>query len=88
MFSFSSTDPISNLIFSQPIKVDYSDLYDTMAFFAGYPNGQSGHDNLAEKIAANGVRFTREHWRWEDMQAYVRLFFTLLCVPPLVEIKL
>jgi len=42
-----------------------------MAFFSGYPNGHTGHDKIAEKIAANGVRFTREHWRWEDMQAYM-----------------
>jgi hypothetical protein len=49
-----------------------------MAFFAGYPNGHPGHDNIAEKIAANSVRFTREHWRWEDMQAYVSLCVVFL----------
>jgi len=54
-----------------------------MAFFSGYPNGQPGHDDLAEKIAANGVRFTREHWRWQDMQAYVRIFLDfVLCSSP------
>ena len=78
---------MSVLIPSQPIKVDYSDLYDTMAFFSGYPNGHTGHDKIAEKIAANGVRFTREHWRWEDMQAYVRISLALFCVPPQVGIK-
>lgn len=71
------------LIRSQPVKVDYSDLYDTMAFFAGYPNGVPGHDDLAERIAANGVRFTREHWRWEDMQAYVRPFLGFCPSPDL-----
>ena len=69
---------MSKLILSQPIKVDYSDLYDTMAFFSGYPNGHPGHDNLAEKIAANGVRFTREYWRWQDMQSYVRTFLNFV----------
>lgn len=84
---FSPADPASILIPSQPIKVDYSDLYDTMAFFAGYPNGHPGHDDIAEKIAANGMRFTRENWRWEDMQAYVRIFLALLRVLPLVGIN-
>ena len=80
------TGPMSILNPSQPIKVDYSDLYDTMAFFAGYPNGHPGHDDLAERIALNGMRFTREHWRWEDMQAYVR--FSSLCASflPMLEL--
>ena len=32
-----------------PIKVDYSDMYDVLAFFIGTPDGQGGHDSLAEK---------------------------------------
>lgn len=55
----------------QPVKVDYSDLFDIMAFFVGWPDGTPGHDDLGEQIGANAVRFVREHWRWEDMQAYV-----------------
>ena len=42
-----------------------------MAFFAGWPDGTPGHDDLAEKIGEHGVRFVRDHWRWEDAQAYV-----------------
>lgn len=53
--------------------MDYSDLYNIMSFFAGSPDGSSqGQDKLAEKISQNGMRFVKEHWRWEDMQAYVR----------------
>lgn len=44
-----------------------------MAFFSGWPDGTPGHDDLAERIGMNGVRFVRDHWRWEDAQAYVSL---------------
>lgn len=55
-----------------PIQMDYSGLYNTMTFFAGSPDGSSpGHDKLAEKISQNSVRFVKENWRWEDMQAYM-----------------
>lgn len=59
----------------QPIKVDYTDLFDTMAFFVGWPDGTPGHDNLAEQISRNGLQFVKEHWRWEDAQAYVSVLF-------------
>ncbi|WWD04614.1 hypothetical protein V865_002685 [Kwoniella europaea PYCC6329] len=55
-----------------PCKIDYSDLYDIMAFFAGPPDGRKGgHDELAQKIGEQGKKFGEEHWRWEDMQAYM-----------------
>ncbi|KAG9016692.1 F-actin-capping protein subunit alpha [Tulasnella sp. 427] len=55
-----------------PIQMDYSDLYNTMAFFAGPPDGSSpGHDKLGEQISQNGLRFVKENWRWEDIQAYM-----------------
>ncbi|WWC88904.1 uncharacterized protein L201_003819 [Kwoniella dendrophila CBS 6074] len=55
-----------------PCKIDYSDLYDIMSFFAGPPDGRvGGHDELAQKIAEQGKKFGEEHWRWEDMQAYM-----------------
>ncbi|KAH7341008.1 hypothetical protein B0J17DRAFT_653701 [Rhizoctonia solani] len=54
-----------------PIQVDYSDLYDTLAFFAGTPDGLLGHDHLAEKIGAQAHTFTVEQWRPEDMQVYI-----------------
>nr|WVH01971.1 beta-1,2-xylosyltransferase 1 [Naematelia aurantialba] len=60
-----------------PLKVDYSDLYDTLAFFVGPmdDNGEIdetlGHDYLAQKIGEAGQRFALDHWRWIDMQAYM-----------------
>jgi hypothetical protein len=59
----------------QPIQVDYSDLYNTMSFFAGPPNtsrkGGGGNDHLAQAIAEQAKKFGEEHWRWEDMQGYM-----------------
>ncbi|CCA67724.1 related to CAP1-Cryptococcus gattii [Serendipita indica DSM 11827] len=57
-----------------PVKVDYSDIFDLMSFFTGWPDGTPGHDELAEKIAMNAVNFVRDHWRIEDMQAYMFRF--------------
>lgn len=46
-----------------------------MAFFVGSPDGRSGgHDHLAQQIAEQGKKFGEEHWRWEDMQAYVSYY--------------
>ncbi|KIO28700.1 glycosyltransferase family 90 protein [Tulasnella calospora MUT 4182] len=62
-----------------PIQHDYSDLYSTMVFFAGYPTTSSdgkttltgGHEDLAESIAQHALDAGRSLWRWEDMQAYM-----------------
>ncbi|KAG8745507.1 F-actin-capping protein subunit alpha [Ceratobasidium sp. 414] len=56
-----------------PIQTDYSDLYDTLAFFMGAPgaNQSLGHDDMAETIAAHAREFSAHYWRWEDMQVYV-----------------
>ncbi|KAK8858562.1 hypothetical protein IAR55_002791 [Kwoniella newhampshirensis] len=59
-----------------PLKPDYSDLYDIMAFFvgpvdeAGNVDTTKGHDRLAQKIGEAGQRFALDHWSWVDMQAY------------------
>ncbi|KAH7094222.1 hypothetical protein BKA62DRAFT_663177 [Auriculariales sp. MPI-PUGE-AT-0066] len=58
-----------------PIKQDYSDLYDVLAFFRGLPPSPTGeeypgYDELAEKIATAGRRWTEEYWRDEDVTAY------------------
>ncbi|WWC88564.1 uncharacterized protein L201_003476 [Kwoniella dendrophila CBS 6074] len=59
-----------------PLKPDYSDLYDIMAFFvgpvdeAGNIDTTKGHDHLARKIGEAGQKFALEHWSWVDMQAY------------------
>jgi hypothetical protein len=50
------------------LKIDYTDLYDLMAFFSGDMDGNGGHDELAKQIAANGREWTAEHWRVEDME--------------------
>lgn len=52
-----------------PVNVDYGDLWDIMAFFKGDLEGQGGHDHLAEQIATQGKEWTKQFWRWEDMQA-------------------
>ncbi|KAK4705426.1 hypothetical protein P7C70_g776, partial [Phenoliferia sp. Uapishka_3] len=53
-----------------PIKSDYADLTDVAAFFIGAPDGSGSHDDLAERIAANGRKWAKEHWREADMAAY------------------
>ncbi|RXK36431.1 hypothetical protein M231_06275 [Tremella mesenterica] len=48
-----------------PVKIDYSDLYDILAFFNGPPDGSApGRDDLAKQIAEQGYRFTQEKWRY------------------------
>lgn len=38
-----------------PVQVDYSDLWDILAFFRGEPvSGRGAHDDLAKEIALNG----------------------------------
>ncbi|GAA5991508.1 hypothetical protein JCM11641_001189 [Rhodosporidiobolus odoratus] len=55
-----------------PLKIDYSDLFPIMAFFKGSPfDGAGSHEDLAERIAMAGKKWTETHWRWEDMQAYL-----------------
>ena len=61
----------------QPVQIDYSDLHNIMSFFVGPPDALgSGRDDLARDIAQQARLFGMEHWRWEDMQAY--MFRTLL----------
>lgn len=50
-----------------PIKIDYSDIYDVMAFFVGTPDGQGGHDSIAERMAEAGRVWAGEYWRKADM---------------------
>ena len=45
-----------------------------MAFFAGSPErGLGAHDDLAARIGNHSAAFVEGYWRWEDMQAYVRI---------------
>lgn len=57
-----------------PVQVDYSDLYDILAFFRGslsLDGSTEGHDRLAEKIASAGKAWSATFWRKEDMTAYM-----------------
>ena len=63
-----SSDPIDSCSYI-PIKVDYTDLFDVMAFFAGDLDGEDGHDDLAKAIADQGKAYTAKHWRYQDMEA-------------------
>ncbi|GAA5824165.1 hypothetical protein JCM5353_006163 [Sporobolomyces roseus] len=57
-----------------PIKIDYTDLFDVLAFFSGDLDGQNHHEQLAKQIAQNGKDYTERFWRYADMEAY---FFRL-----------
>jgi hypothetical protein len=50
---------------------DYSDLYDALAFFHGYPDTSHGHEYLAERIAHAGREWSKKYFRKEDMTAYM-----------------
>ncbi|KAL7408836.1 glycosyl transferase family 90-domain-containing protein [Mrakia frigida] len=55
-----------------PVKVDYSDVYDIMAFFRGDDeDGLAGENELAKMIAKNGNEWSSKNWRKEDMTAYM-----------------
>ncbi|WVQ70107.1 uncharacterized protein L199_008332 [Kwoniella botswanensis] len=57
-----------------PVKLDYTDIHDIMAFFNGSPDGKvKGHDSLAKEIAKNGYDFVNDHWRLQDMQSFMFL---------------
>lgn len=58
-----------------PVKVDYSDLYDILTFFEGDATGRGAHLDLAEHIALSGAAWAEEHWRREDMAAYMLRVF-------------
>jgi hypothetical protein len=53
-----------------PVQLDWSDLYDCLAFFRGDATGAGAHHDLAKKIATAGRRWSQEFWRTEDMTAY------------------
>ena len=53
-----------------PAQVDYSDLWDIMAFFRGGPKGEGAHDALGKEIAVAGKEWAHTHFRYVDMEAY------------------
>ncbi|SGY20402.1 BQ5605_C016g08039 [Microbotryum silenes-dioicae] len=64
-------DRIQPWVHYVPIKVDYSDLYDALTFFRGAPDGTGAHDELGKKIGLQGKEWARDHWRKQDMAAYM-----------------
>jgi hypothetical protein len=43
-----------------------------MTFFRGSSeSGKEGHEELAAKIGLAGKRWARDHWRKQDMAAYM-----------------
>ncbi|GAA6001303.1 hypothetical protein JCM10207_006599 [Rhodosporidiobolus poonsookiae] len=64
-------DRIQEWVHYVPTKIDYSDVYDIMAYFVGTPDGQGGHDSVAEKIGEAGRQWAQKMWRYEDMAAYM-----------------
>ncbi|GAA5880251.1 hypothetical protein JCM16303_003866 [Sporobolomyces ruberrimus] len=53
-----------------PMQVDYSDMWDIMAFFRGGINGEGAHDQLGKEIAMAGKEWVKECYRWADLEAY------------------
>ncbi|KAG0143301.1 hypothetical protein CROQUDRAFT_49034 [Cronartium quercuum f. sp. fusiforme G11] len=54
-----------------PVRVNYQDLYDIMAFFTGDLEGRGAQDEEAKKIGEAGSTWAKTFWRTEDMQAYM-----------------
>lgn len=63
-------DRIQPWVHYVPVQMDFSDLYDALAFFRGDVSGNGAHDDLAERIASAGREWSRTMWRREDMTAY------------------
>ncbi|KAM0747201.1 hypothetical protein T439DRAFT_328963 [Meredithblackwellia eburnea MCA 4105] len=53
-----------------PMQVDYSDMWDIMAFFRGGLGGEGAHDDLAKEIALAGKEWVKLCYRWADLEAY------------------
>ncbi|TXT03887.1 hypothetical protein VHUM_04310 [Vanrija humicola] len=65
------TDRIQPWVHYVPVKADFTDLYDSLAFFSGDLEGRGAEDELAKKIALAGREWSLTHFRMEDMTAYV-----------------
>ena len=54
-----------------PVRQDYSDLFNIMAFFDGdlSPQRRGHHDGLAREIAESGRQWAETYWREVDAQA-------------------
>ncbi|KIK57378.1 glycosyltransferase family 90 protein [Collybiopsis luxurians FD-317 M1] len=63
-------DRIAPWVHYIPVQVDLSDLYDSLIFFRGDPNGEGAHEDLARQIALQGREWSKKFWRREDLVAY------------------
>jgi len=55
-----------------PVKLDYTDIYDILAFFKGDIDGMGrDHDEMADILARAGHKWSLTFWRQEDMIAYM-----------------
>ncbi|GAA5875316.1 hypothetical protein JCM3774_005777 [Rhodotorula dairenensis] len=54
-----------------PLRVDYTDLFDIMAFFTGDLEGRNAHPELGKQIADNGKEYAEKYWRYADMETYL-----------------
>ncbi|KAH9459375.1 hypothetical protein Pst134EA_033027 [Puccinia striiformis f. sp. tritici] len=66
-----------------PVRIDYEEIFDLMSFFTGAPSDDhqsssddqtfktEGFDHLAKSIAQNGSLWADEHFRYQDIRAYV-----------------
>lgn len=63
--------PADTVTSQVPVRVDYADLYDVLAFFdGGVDAARTGnHDDLAEEIAMAGADWAKGFWRLDDMRA-------------------
>ncbi|WWC93159.1 uncharacterized protein L201_008127 [Kwoniella dendrophila CBS 6074] len=65
------SDRIQPWVHFVPLKLDFSDLYDVVAYFRPSPSNPYAEDVMASTIAAAGRQWALTHWRREDMTAYV-----------------
>lgn len=65
------TERIQPWVHYIPVKIDLSDLYDSLTFFRGDLYGEGAHEELASKIALAGRHWTKKFWREEDITAYM-----------------
>lgn len=68
---FRYTDRLQAWVHFVPVQNDLTDLYDILTFFRGDHDGKNGHEDLAEKIATQGRKWSLTYWRKEDMVAYM-----------------
>ncbi|WWC65508.1 uncharacterized protein I303_108126 [Kwoniella dejecticola CBS 10117] len=65
------SDRIQPWVHFVPLKMDFTDLYDVVAFFRPSLTNPHAEDRLASRIASAGREWALTHWRREDMTAYM-----------------